>query len=210
MQVNSKRNEKHPELQSNQRVLQASATTVSIGPNAPSNPTAVEASASQVNLAWTVSATPGVTYSVFRGGSSGFAPGSTNLIASGVGATFHADTGIPANVSAAMTYYVVEAVDAAGTSSASNQASVTLPSVCSPACTDVLDINSGAPTNVYGAPKEIGSQLLEPEKGLHSMRRATSISPTPATIRSSRLLNRMVPPGTAADSACGRRFAHQI
>jgi len=94
MQVNSKRNEKHPELQSNQRVLQASATTVSIGPNAPSNPTAVEASASQVNLAWTVSATPGVTYSVFRGGSSGFAPGSTNLIASGVGATFHADTGI--------------------------------------------------------------------------------------------------------------------
>lgn len=135
---------------------QASATTVSTGPAAPSNLTATETSASQVNLAWTPSATPGVTYNVFRGGTSGFAPASTNLIASAVGATSYADTGIAAKVSAAMTYYyVVEAADAAGSSAASNQASVTIPSLCTPACTDVLDINSGgSATGTYLADED--------------------------------------------------------
>jgi beta-glucanase (GH16 family) len=154
---------------------QTSATTFSIGPAAPSNLIATEVSASQVNLAWTASATSGVTYNVFRAGVSGFAPGAANLIASGVGSTSYSDTGIAANASAAMTYYyVVEAVNAAGTS-ASNQASVTLPSLCSPACTDGLDINSGGSTT--------GSYLADEDFA------GGSASSTSATINTSLLAN---------------------
>ena len=122
---------------------QASATTVSNGPAAPTNLSATAASSSQVNLTWTASTTSGVTYKVFRGVTSGFAPGPESQIATGLTATSYSDNG----VSAATTYYyAVEATDAAGTSAASNQASVITPSLCSPACADVLDINSGGTT----------------------------------------------------------------
>jgi hypothetical protein len=48
-------------------------TTVA-GPAAPSNLTTTAAGSNQINLAWTASATSGVTYDVYESTTSGFAP----------------------------------------------------------------------------------------------------------------------------------------
>ena len=91
---------------------QASATTIAI-PLAPSNLTATAASSSAVNLSWVASATPGVTYTVTRNGVA---------IANGGAGTTYVDSGLTASTSYT---YTVEAVDAAGTSPASNTAITT-------------------------------------------------------------------------------------
>jgi glucosylceramidase len=90
-------------------------------PAAPTNLTASAPSASEIDLSWTASTTAGVTYSVFRSTASGFAPSSSNQVASGLTVTSYASTGL----SASTTYYfVVQAVNAAGAAS-SSQASAT-------------------------------------------------------------------------------------
>ena len=91
---------------------QASASTMAI-PLAPANLTATAASSSEVDLGWTASATPGVTYTVIRNGTAA---------ANGLAGTAYSDTGLTASTSYT---YVVEAVDAAGTSPASNTAITT-------------------------------------------------------------------------------------
>ncbi|MBE1160707.1 beta-1,3-glucanase family protein [Dyella acidiphila] len=109
------------------------ATATNTPPNAPSNLAATVASSSQINLSWTGSATPGATYTVFRNGT----PVSSNLTA-----TSYNDTGL----SSATTYsYTIEAVDAAGTSTASNTATATTFNVdCVSGCgSDVLAISAG-------------------------------------------------------------------
>jgi malectin (di-glucose binding ER protein)/PQQ enzyme-like repeat protein len=107
-------------------------------PTAASGLTATDISGSQVNLSWTAStAACPVSYNIFRSTTSGFAPSSSNQIASGVFATTFSDT----TASPATTYfYVVEGTDPAGSSSASNQANVTT----GPAITNI-DINAGGP-----------------------------------------------------------------
>ncbi|QRN55656.1 discoidin domain-containing protein [Dyella caseinilytica] len=91
---------------------QASASTMAI-PLAPTNLTATAASSTVVNLSWTASATSGVTYTVLRNGTA---------VANGLTGTSCSDTGLTAST----TYsYVVEAVDVAGTSLASNTAITT-------------------------------------------------------------------------------------
>jgi hypothetical protein len=107
-------------------------------PPAPaSNLTATAISSTQINLSWSASPTAGVAYSVFRSTVSGFAPSSSNRIASGVAATSFADTGLTPSTSY---FYLVEAVNAGGTASgASNQASAQTPS----APPTVIQINSG-------------------------------------------------------------------
>jgi hypothetical protein len=107
-------------------------------PTAASGLTATGISGSRVNLSWTAStASCAVSYNIFRSTTSGFTPSSTNQIATGVFATTFSDT----TTSPATTYfYVVEGTDPAGSSSPSNQASVTT----GPAITSI-DINAGGP-----------------------------------------------------------------
>ena len=60
------------------------------------------------------------SYNVYRSTTSGFTPGSGNLVASGVTGTTYSNTGLAASTTY---YYLVEAVDADGSSGPSNQAS---------------------------------------------------------------------------------------
>ncbi|HWF65835.1 MAG TPA: hypothetical protein VN670_00945, partial [Acidobacteriaceae bacterium] len=101
--------------------------TVTVNPGsgsvgAPSGLAAGSPSSNRVPLSWAASSTPGVTYSVFRGTTSGFTPSAGNQIASGLGTLTYTD----ASASASTTYYyLVEAVEAGTSSSPSNQASAT-------------------------------------------------------------------------------------
>lgn len=107
-------------------------------PQPPSNLVAIAPSGSSVNLTWTASPTSGVTYSVFRSTTSGFTPSSNNQIASGVTGTSFSDTGL---MCATAFFYAVEAVNAGGSSSPSNQASTT-----TQGCAGTpVQINSGGP-----------------------------------------------------------------
>jgi hypothetical protein len=115
-------------------VLTVSATA----PQPPSNLAATAASSSAINLTWTASATAGVTYDVFRSTTSGFTPSGSNQIARGATSTSFADSGLTCNTTY---FYLVEAANAGGTSTASNQASATTQACVSP----VLQINAGGP-----------------------------------------------------------------
>jgi O-glycosyl hydrolase len=104
---------------------QASGTTGAVTPAAPTGLTATAASDAQINLSWTATTTTGsITYSVYRSTTSGFTPGSGNLVTSGLSATSYSNTGLAAGTTY---YYVVEAVNSAGSSPASNQASAATP-----------------------------------------------------------------------------------
>lgn len=93
----------------------------------PSPPTGVmgtAASSSVINVSWTADTAPAnctiSSYNVFRSTTSGFTPSASNQVGSGITATSFSDTGL----SPSTTYfYIVEAVDGAGTSAASAQAS---------------------------------------------------------------------------------------
>ena len=107
-------------------------------PQPPSNLAAIAASSSSINLTWTASPTSGVTYSVFRSTTSGFTPSASNRIASGVSSTSFSDSGLTC---ATAYFYLVEAVNAAGASTPSNQAGAT-----TQACVGTpVQINSGGP-----------------------------------------------------------------
>lgn len=101
----------------------ASCSTV---PSAPSGLRGTAASSSVINLSWNADAAPAncvVTgYNVYRGTTSGFTPSSGNLIASGVTATSYSSSGLSPSTTY---YYKIEAVDAAGASAPSAQASAT-------------------------------------------------------------------------------------
>jgi endoglucanase len=119
---------KQSELASVQSVLSGGGgggSTCSAAPSAPSGLAALAASSSQVNLTWSAAAPPSgcsISYSIFRSTTSGFTPSSSNQIVSGLTTTSFANTGLAA---ATTYYYRVEAVDAAGPSPASTQASAT-------------------------------------------------------------------------------------
>jgi hypothetical protein len=108
-------------------------------PQPASNLTATAISSSQINLSWTASPTPGVTYSIFRGTTSGFPPSGGNRIANGlIGAAF-INTGLTASTAY---FYVIEAVNPGGVSSVpTNQASATTPV----ASATTVQINAGGP-----------------------------------------------------------------
>ena len=100
--------------------------TCEADPSAPTNLVATASSSSVIGLTWT-EPTPPVnctisSYNVYRSTTSGFTPGSGNLIASGVTSPSYSNTGLTASTTY---YYVVEALDSFGTSPASNQASAT-------------------------------------------------------------------------------------
>ena len=93
-------------------------------PNAPTNLSASAASSSQINLSWTASTTSGVTYSVFGSTSSGFTPSSSNQVTSGISGTTYSNTGLAASTTY---YYIVQAVNSAGTDPSSQASATTNP-----------------------------------------------------------------------------------
>jgi endoglucanase len=104
---------------------QGGTTTCSAAPSAPSGLTATAASAGQINLAWSAVTPPAactVSYSVYRSTTSGFTPSTANRVATGLTAASFASTGL---AGATTYYYLVQAVDAAGSSPSSAQASAT-------------------------------------------------------------------------------------
>lgn len=99
--------------------------TCSTVPSIPSSLTASALSSNQINLSWTAVLPPSsctVTYTVFRSTTTGFAPSSSNQIASGLTTPSFINTGLSASTKY---YYKVQARDAAGSSAASTQASAT-------------------------------------------------------------------------------------
>jgi hypothetical protein len=128
---------------------QASATTesgsggCSAVPSAPTGLTATASSSSVIGLSWTAVTPPAnctVTYNVYGSTTSGFTPGSGNLITSGLTAISYSSTGLSASTTY---YYVVEALDADGTSPPSAQASATTQAASSG--TSIVSINAGGP-----------------------------------------------------------------
>ena len=99
------------------------STSCAAVPSAPSGVKGTPASSSVINVSWSADTAPAnctiSSYNVFRSTTSGFTPSSSNQIASGVTSTSYSDTGLKP---ATTYYYVVEAVDADGTSAASSQA----------------------------------------------------------------------------------------
>jgi hypothetical protein len=99
------------------------STSCAAVPSAPSGVKGTPASSSVINVSWTADTAPAnctiSSYNVFRSTTSEFTPSSSNQIASGVTSTSYSDTGL---IPSTTYYYVVEAVDADGTSAASSQA----------------------------------------------------------------------------------------
>jgi cellulose 1,4-beta-cellobiosidase len=94
-------------------------------PSAPATFTATAPSATQVNLSWSAVAPPtncSVSYNLYRSTTAGFSPTADLRIATGLTTTSFADTGRTASTTY---FYIVEAVDGAGT--AITRAQVTTP-----------------------------------------------------------------------------------
>ena len=128
----------------------ASCVTV---PSAPSGVTGTAASSSVINVNWTADTAPANctinSYNVYRSTTSGFTPSASNQIANGVTSTSYSDTGLTA---ATKYYYVVEAVDAAGTSAGSAQASAqTSPAGSSGFACHVVYTPTWQNSNAFGA-----------------------------------------------------------
>lgn len=115
-----------------------SSSTCSV-PSAPTGLSATAASASQINLSWTANTSScAVTYCAFGSTTSGFTPSVSNQIACGIAGTTFSATGLTCNTTY---FFLVEAVNSAGSSAPSNQASAT--TLACPATS--VQINSGGP-----------------------------------------------------------------
>ncbi len=104
--------------------VQSGSPACSAIPSAATGLTATASSSSVIGLNWNAVTPPAnctiSSYNVYRSTTSGFTPGSGNLVASGVTGTTYSNTGLAASTTY---YYLVEAVDADGSSGPSNQAS---------------------------------------------------------------------------------------
>jgi hypothetical protein len=112
-------------ITSNAAVLTVtSSVSCSAVPSAPTGLTATASSSSAIALTWTAVTPPANctigSYSIYGSTTKGFTPSSGTLVATGVTGTSYSNTGLTASTTY---YYSVEAVDAAGTSAASTQAS---------------------------------------------------------------------------------------
>jgi fibronectin type 3 domain-containing protein len=110
---------------STQVSAETAAASCSAVPSAPTGLTATASSSSVIGVSWTAVTPPAnctiSTYNLYGSTTSGFTPSSSNLLTSTTG-TSYSNTGLTASTTY---YYVVEAVDADGTSTASTQQSAT-------------------------------------------------------------------------------------
>ena len=106
----------------NYAVSTSAAVNQIVLPGSPTKLTATAVSSSQINLAWAASPTSGVTYNVYSSTSSTFTPSAANRVAMGLAATTYSNTGLSPSTTH---YYVVTALNSAGESAPSNQASAT-------------------------------------------------------------------------------------
>jgi hypothetical protein len=118
------------------------APTCGAVPAAPTGLVATASSSTAIGLSWTaVTPPPNCTissYSVYGSTTSGFTPGASTLLASGVTSPSYSSTGLTASTTY---YYVVEALDADGSSAASAQTSATTP----PGSGEFIAIAAGGP-----------------------------------------------------------------
>jgi hypothetical protein len=120
-----------------------SSTNCTTVPPAPTGVTVTGATSSSLIVSWTPVTPPTncttVTYNVYASTTSGFTPGTGNLIASGVSGTSYTDTGLAASTTY---YFVVEAVDAAGSSGSGTQP-VSGETLANTSCTTVPSVPTG-------------------------------------------------------------------
>ena len=91
-------------------------------PEAASGLVATAGASGVIGLAWSASTTANATYSVFRSLASGFTPGVSNQVAAGLTSLSYSDAGL---ASSTTYFYLVEAVNGAGASAPTNQATAT-------------------------------------------------------------------------------------
>ncbi len=115
--------------------------TCATAPGAPAGVAATAISSSQINLSWNAVTPPTnctVTYNVFRSTTSGFTPGTSNQVATGLTTPSFSNTGLTASTAY---FFRVQAVDAAGSSAFSAQATATTQAAAN--CTSVPSAPSG-------------------------------------------------------------------
>jgi hypothetical protein len=147
--------------------LAAPAPTCSAIPTAPGGLTATATSSTAIGLMWTSVTAPAncsiASYNVYSSMTSGFTPGSGNLLATVTSGTNYSNTGLAASTTY---YYVVEAVDGDGNSAASTQASATT-TAGNPTADFTLGISPASLTVVTG---QSGTETVTvtPENGFPS------------------------------------------
>jgi len=127
---------------SNQAQASTGTGSCTAVPSAPTGLTATASSSSAIGLSWTAVTPPTncsiSSYSVYGSTTSGFTPGSGNLLSNSVTGTTYSNSGLSASTTY---YYVVEAADTEGNSAASNQASASTLPIPLPG----ISINAGGP-----------------------------------------------------------------
>ena len=139
-------------------VIGASAGCTAV-PSAPTGLTATASSSNAIGLSWTAVTPPAnctvSSYNIYGSTTSGFTPSTSNLVASGVTGTSYTNTSLAASTSY---HYVVEAVDADGTSAASAQATAT--TLAAPSCTSVPPTGPTGLTATASSSSVIGLRFL--------------------------------------------------
>ena len=112
-------------------------------PAAPAALNARDISSSEIDISWTASTTPDVSYIIYRSQLAGTTIAAPQIVASGVTATAYAD--ISVNPATNYSYYVV-AINHAGLSTASNIANAHTPSAGGTITKTVIALNAGGST----------------------------------------------------------------
>ena len=126
-----------------------SSNSCSAVPSVPGSVTGSAISTSQINVSWGASSAGSpctVSYNVFRSTTSGFTPAASNQVAKGIAGTTFGDTGLAASTTY---FYLVEAVDAVGSSAASQQISAA--TLASSSCSTVPSAPTGLTATVVSA-----------------------------------------------------------
>lgn len=116
------------------------ATGCAARPTAPASLKARDISTNEIDLSWKASATPDVTYVIFRSQLAGTAIATPQIVASGVTGTAYADVSV--NPASNYAYYVA-AIDPAGLSTTSNIAKASTLSAGGAITNTVIAINAG-------------------------------------------------------------------